>query len=463
MKQILIKNACIVSMDKKIGIIPRGDILIEGTRIKSVGMDIDAPDAEIIQAENMIAAPGFVDGHRHNWQTLLKMIGVNFTMGDYVSGIKWTFGDVFDTDEIYLSEYLGALECLNAGTTTMCNFAHNNITPEHTDAQIKAMMDSGIRCVFAYAGSNFMWKEMPSTVPYDYEDCRRAHRKYCQSEDQLLTMAIGGRGPQNVPMELALEELNLAKELDVMCMLSIGEGLWASSCPNTVELLHKLNMVTDKLQFTHLNAISREEFQIIADTGASVVMCPEVELSMGFGWNSTLKCLDKQILPGISSDTPPSVSCDMISQMKTTLITARNQVHLENIRKRQLNSPMVINAEDVLRYATVGGAGAVGMKHKIGTLEEGKEADIILVSTENVQMWPVNGAVNALVEYASPESVDTVIVGGKIVKKDKKLVGIDMKGLRTKVERTRNELFEKCGVPADGFWKPEFYEPDFEV
>ena len=144
MSRKLIKNATIVTMDPIKQIIPKGDILIEGKIIREIAPSIKADDAEIINAEGMIVAPGFVDGHRHNWQSLIKMVCVNWTMSEYVSGIKWALGDSWTPEEIHLSEYIGALSCLDAGTTTMANFAHNTISPEHTDAMIEAMLKSGM-------------------------------------------------------------------------------------------------------------------------------------------------------------------------------------------------------------------------------------------------------------------------------------------------------------------------------
>lgn len=463
MSRKLIKNATIVTMDPIKQIIPKGDILIEGKIIREIAPSIKADDAEIINAEGMIVAPGFVDGHHHNWQSLIKMVCVNWTMSEYVSGIKWALGDSWTPEEIHLSEYIGALSCLDAGTTTMANFAHNTISPEHTDAMIEAMLKSGIRCVFGYSGTNVMWKEMPSVTPYDYADARRAAKKYCSSQDQLLTMAIGGRGPQNVTMDMALEEIALAKDLGIMTWLSVGEGLWCASCPDSVRQLHLKGVVDESIQFTHLNANSPEEFKIIADTGAKVVMCPEVELSMGFGWNSTRKCIDAGILPGISTDTPPSVCSDLFTQMKTTLISVRNQMHLEEIANREISLSMPVNTYDVLNYATMGGARAVNMDRKIGSLTVGKEADIIFINTDSIQMIPMNGAINAIVEYATPADVDTVMVAGNIVKQHGKLVGVDMTALKRKAEKFREDYFKKCNVPYDGLWMPKPYIPDFEI
>lgn len=463
MERKLIKNATIVPMDSPTRIIPKGDILIEGKIIREIAPEIHADDALVIDAANMIVAPGFVDGHRHNWQSLLKMICVNWTMSGYVSGIKWTLGDSWTPEELYFSEYLGALDCLNAGTTTMGNFAHNTISPEHTDAMIEAMMNAGIRCVFGYSGTNAMWKEMPSVTPYDFADARRAHDKYFSSTDQLVTMAIGGRGPQNVTMEMALEEINFAKELGIMSFLSVGEGLWCSSCPDAVRQLHQQGVVDENVQFTHLNANSPEEFKILADTGAKVVMCPEVELSMGFGWNSTYKCRDVGIIPGISTDTPPSVCSDLFAQMRATLISARNQSHLQDIQNRKLSVDMPIATYDVLQFATVGGARSLNLDRKIGTLEAGKEADLIMIRTDDIHMFPMNGAINAIVEYASAADVDTVMVAGNIVKQNGKLLHVDMNALRDKAYKFRDQYFEKCGAPHDGLWTPEAFVPDFEI
>ena len=149
-RTLLIKNAAIVTMDGKLTEHLQGDILVEGDRISQIGANIEAHDAAVVDTSGMIAVPRFVDSHRHLWEGLLRNALPDGTLMDYFQTVNQRFGPTYTPADVYAGTLISALGALNAGVTTVLDWAHIQNSPEHTDASIKALRDSGVRGVFAF-------------------------------------------------------------------------------------------------------------------------------------------------------------------------------------------------------------------------------------------------------------------------------------------------------------------------
>ena len=200
MSKKLIKNATIISVDPEIGDITNGDILIDGSKIAKIGKNISAGDAEIIDATNCIAIPGFVDSHRHTWESLLRNAGPDWTLAQYFTAVRTVMGAIYTPEDMHMANLLGALDSLDAGTTTVFDWSHNNNSPDHADAAIQGLRESGIRSVFGYGNSTAEWN-LPSDLTSNYDDIRRVRRDVLSSDDALVTMATAPRGPQFTSIE----------------------------------------------------------------------------------------------------------------------------------------------------------------------------------------------------------------------------------------------------------------------
>ena len=144
MKKILLKGGCLVTMDKTIGQLNIGDLLIENNKIIDVAAQINTEKAK------MIVMPGLIDSHIHTWQTGIRGIAGDWTMGQYLRGMHANLATGFKPDDIYLGNLAGALTQMNSGVTTLFDWSHNNPTPDHTDAAIDGLLESGIRAVFGH-------------------------------------------------------------------------------------------------------------------------------------------------------------------------------------------------------------------------------------------------------------------------------------------------------------------------
>ena len=454
MTTTLISNATILSIDPAIGEIQRGDILIKDDKIAEVGVGIDAQADETIDAKGMIAVPGFVDTHRHTWQSLLRSTGADWTLAQYFAGVRGVMGDVYTADDMYIGNKLGALEALDAGITTLYDWSHNNNSPDHSDAAVQGLKDAGLRAVFGYGNSNAEWVPV-SDKRTNFDDVKRVREEHFSSDDGLVTMAFAARGPQYATMAATEEDFRKARELGLPITVHVGDGLWGMNKP--LVQLNDHGLLADDTVYVHCTTLHDEDFKLMADTGGAASISPELELHMGHGFPATLKLLGVGIRPSISIDVVTSIGGDMFGAMRALLAGTRAVVNNAALEAKETVDTLPLMTRDVLEFATLDGANASKLGHKTGSLTPGKQADIVLIGTDSLNMFPINHAPGAVVEAAHIGNVDTVFVAGKVMKRNGKLIGVDLKALRARVEQARDDLFARAGVPTDGSWLPKPY------
>lgn len=437
--QYLLKGGVVISVDPTIGQLDRGDVLVDDGRIVEVAPEIDAPHAEIIDATDHLVLPGFVDTHRHTWQAPVRHLGSDWSLSQYLVGIHFGLSRHFRPEDTYAGNFLGALEALDSGITTMLDWAHNCDTPAHADAAIEGLRDAGLRAVFAHGGGARMWA-VPSELPHD-RDVLRIQEQYFSSDDQLLTLAFAARGPQFAP---AVTEVDwaLARELGTRITVHVGDGEWGKTRP--VAWMNDRGMLSDKVTYVHCNTIADDEIQMIVDTGGTASVAADIETQMGHGWPATGRLLAAGLRPSLSIDVCVSNGGDMFHAMKTTIAVQRA---LDNAAQEHPGEQAGIDlsCQDVLEFATIEGARANGLDHKVGSLTPGKDADIILVRTDSLGMSPLNNPVAALVYSGHAGMVDTVLVRGRVVKRDGVLTDVDAARARRLGEATRDYLMS-CTV-----------------
>jgi len=457
MARKLIRNATVISVDPKIGDLHRGDILIDGSKIAAVAPSIAADGAEIIDGTNKIAIPGFVDTHRHTWEALLRATGPDWSLGQYFTGVRVVMGGLYTPDDNYVANLLGALEALDAGFTTLYDWSHNNNSPEHADAAVKGLRDSGIRAVFGYGNANAEWFP-PSEKPTDYADVRRVRKEHFPSDDGLVTMALAARGPQFTTLDITEADFKTARDLGIRITVHVGDGLWGMSKP--LIQMKSRGLLKDDTTYVHCNTIGDDEFRLIADSGGTTSISPELEMQMGHGLPTALRMLDVGIRPSISTDVVTTVPADMFGAMRALLAGTRLMVHMKALGEKRMVEPLPLSSRDTLEFATLQGAKAAGLDHKAGSLTPGKQADIVLINTDALSLIPVNNPVSAVVEFAHIGNVDSVFVAGEAKKRNGKMVGVDFTSFRKRVDAARDALFERAGAPTDGSWIVKPYQEE---
>ena len=438
-RPLLIKGGCVLTLDRGLGDFDQADVLIEGSKISAVRPDISVPNAEVIDASNAIVMPGFIDTHRHMWQGFLRNVLPDGSLQDYRDVIQRTFAPKFTPEDAYIADLLSALGAIETGVTTILDWSHIQNTPEHTDACIKALAESGTRAVFAYGNaqnaSGRFWEETRSKFP---DDIARLRKQYFSSDDQLLTLFLAA--PSGAP-ELILPSFKAAR--DVGARITIHVGVGAGGRSGLLEKLNAEKALRSDTTYIHCCSLNDTEWKLIADTGGTISIAGYVEMLMGHGNPPVQKALDNGIRPSLSVDVETSVPNDFFQQMRTVFSLQKNEVWARQLAGDK-NPPAFLKVRDVLEFATIEGARANGLERKVGTLTPGKEADIILLRTDRLNVMPMNNAVGAVVTSMGPQNVDTVLIGGKVMKRNGQMVGIDF----DRLTRLGNEARERAMVNA---------------
>src|SRR5262245_20863925 len=312
----LIRGGHVLSVDPGIGNLPSGDVLIEGDTIAAVQPQIDA-DAEVIDASGFIVIPGFVDTHRHTWEASIRGCAPNATLDDYFVEVLDTFAPLYRAEDVYASNVAGSLECLNAGITTLVDWSHINNTPEHPDAGIQGLQETGIRAQYAYGSANTSlekyWFFSAEAIPGD--DVRRVRETYFSSDSGLLTMGLATRGPGFTQDQVVQAEWGLARELGIPVTVHVGMGRMAGRFA-MVEQLDRLGLLGPDTTFIHCCYFSEHEWQRVKETGGMISVAPQVELQMGHGWPPVNKARQFGLRPSLSIDVVTTVPGDMFTQIR---------------------------------------------------------------------------------------------------------------------------------------------------
>jgi len=449
-RRTLLRGGCIISGDPGVGELRRGDLLIQGDTIEAIAPQLAVDDAEVIDASGMVVMPGFVDSHRHTWQSLLRAVGTDWTLGQYYTGMRLVMGPLYTPADMRLANYLGALECLNAGITTLFDWCHNNNTPDHADAAIAGLREAGIRAVWAYGNGNDEWIP-PNDKPMRLQDVARVRKQFFASEDQLMRMAFAARGPEFTPLAMAEQEFRFARDLGLPVSVHVGVGRWCIDRP--VSRLHERGLLYPGSNYVHCCTLSDDELKLIVDSGGSTSLAPDTALNEGFGDPPTLRLLALGHQPSLAVDVVSSAPGDMFAAMRLLLSTARGTEARRALQEQRDFDPIPLTSKQVFGFATDAGARACGFPNA-GTLAPGKAADVVLLDTRAINMMPLNYSYGNIVESAHPGNVDTVFVAGRVVKRDGRLVGVDLGTLANQVDAARDRLFMAAGLSPEQHWMP---------
>jgi len=435
----LIRGGHVLTVDPALGDLPNGDVLIEDDRIVAVQPEISA-DAEVVDATGFIVIPGFIDSHRHTWEAAIRGVAPNATLDDYFVEILDTFAPHYRPEDVYNSNLAGALECLNAGITTLVDWSHINNTPEHPDAGIRGLQESGIRAQYAYGSANTSladyWFESKIAIPGD--DVRRVRDTYFSSDQGLLTMALATRGPGFCQDDVVRSEWALARELGLPMTVHVGMGRLAGRF-GMIKLLDNLGLLGPDTTYVHCCYFSEEEWRLVADSGGTVSVAPQVELQMGHGWPPVMKAVEYGLRPSFSIDVVTTVPGDMFTQIRAAFGAERARTNAIAWQANEPVPPTMLTAKQMLEMATINGAHVAGLEGRTGSLIPGKKADIVLLDARSVNMVPVIDATTAVTLCADVSNVDTVFVDGVVRKRGGKLVA-DTERARQLVESSRDYL-----------------------
>jgi cytosine/adenosine deaminase-related metal-dependent hydrolase/ribose/xylose/arabinose/galactoside ABC-type transport system permease subunit len=434
----LIRGGTVLSMDPALGDLPSGDVLIEGEKILAVGPDLSNGEVEVIDAEGMIVMPGFVDSHRHIWEGLLRNIGTDVPLEgrtSYISFVLHKLAPAFRPEDAYVGNLVSALGAIDAGITTLLDWSHIQDSPAHTDAVIQALDDSGLRAVFAYGFP--WWGKWEERQPSWFV---RAATEHFSSKDQKLTLALAAPGPEFTDFEITRDHWKLARETDARITTHVGVGSYGQD--GKLQEFGEAGLLGADTTYIHCTTLNDTEIEMIVDTGGTVSLASPVEMMMGHGMPPIQKFLDRGLRPSLSVDVETNVPADLFNQMRSVLGLQRAIATAEG------KTP--VSTREVLGYATVEGAKANGLETKVGTLTPGKQADVILLRTDRMNVTPLNDPATAVVAGMDTGNVDTVLIGGRVMKRHGQLLHVDWPALRDKAAESRDFVIDKSGFKLPG-------------
>ncbi len=409
---LLIRGGVIVDTDPIPAVTGHTDLLVEDGVIAAVGTGLpEPPGATVIDATGRIVLPGFVDTHRHTWQAGIRSITPDISFAGYLTRVLGELAPRHRPEDVYAATLAGALECLDAGITTLVDWSHIQRTPAHTEAAIGALRSSGVRAVFGYC---YGGDGGPDGVT---AEGRRVHREHFGANaGPLLSMAVAALGPEIAPVEVALAEWRLARDLDLPLTVHMG-GHGTASAARGLAFLRDNGLLGPRTTFVHPNHYGDDDLARIAGSGGTASVSPVIEAELGIGHPATGRARAAGLPTALGADTVTSGPGDMFSLMRAAYILER---------ARPGGAGMGFTTRDALRMATIEGAEVAGLADLTGSLRPGKQADLILLRTDTLAMAPVHDPVGAVVLSAGPDSVDTVLVAGRVVKRGGRLLHHDV-------------------------------------
>ncbi|BDH12497.1 amidohydrolase family protein [Streptomyces hygroscopicus] len=411
----LLTGGRVLSMDPAIGELPSADILVEDGRIAAVRPDIDATEVgERIDARGCLVLPGFVDTHRHMWQAVLRGSGADQTLDEYFATVLHTLAPRLSADDLHTGNLLSALGALDAGVTTVQDISNvAKPTEEYTDALLDALADSGLRSVFAYGHGTA-------------QDARRVRTRRLHAKDSLVTMALNAEAGSE---ETIRRGWALARELDLPTALHVRGG-------RPVSRLHRLGVLRPGTVFIHGTGMEDGELRMIHDSGGALSVAPAIEMTMGHGLPPFAAAAAAGLLPSLSVDVEVAAPSDMFTQMRAAFQIGR----FAALQGHAGPEAPLLTAREVLEFATLGGAGALGMADTIGSLTPGKQADLLVLRTDRPGVAPVYDATAAVVSSMDRADVDTVMVAGRVVKREGRLQYAGLPRLLARAQDVRDRL-----------------------
>lgn len=448
-QRIVVRGGHLLSMDPQIGELRQGDVLIEDGVIAAVRPSLGEVDAEVIDASGHIVAPGLIDTHRHTWQTQLRALCTDWTLTDYLFGVRFSVSPAYTPDDVHLGNFLGAVDALESGVTTILDFSHCNNTPDHADAAVTGLLDAGIRAVFGYG----FFESSPMAPPHftthaaRLRDFARIADTYFSSADGLVRLGVALTEVGVIPLSATAAEVAAARERSALQVTHTG-CVW--SLPNGITELDAAGLIGPDQVHVHCNTLTEDEWRILARNDAKVSISVETELNMGMGRPAFAACERHSIAPTLSCDIISLNSGDLFAQLRQGLGFKRwadsEAMNLSGEDPERVST----TALEALRWSTVNAAQAIGLGDRIGSLTPGKQADVIVVGGAGTSQHPIVDAAGTLVFQTTTRDVRTVLVAGRAVKRDGVMTGVELPPLLSRAETSADNVLARvrAAVPA---------------
>jgi cytosine/adenosine deaminase-related metal-dependent hydrolase len=401
--------------------------LVTGDTLTDIAPHIHADDAAVVDAAGHIIIPGLINAHMHTWQTALRGLAANWTLLEYFQKMHAGLATVFAPQDLHIATFVGALNQLNCGTTTLADWCHNNPTPAHNDAAIAGLRESGIRAAFFHGtakpdpkpGQTPFWE-----VPHPRAEIERLLQAH--QGQPLVSVQAAVLGPHYSTLDVAMHDFAMAKDLGLIASMHQGGG--PARTPDGWEKLEAAGLLGDHINIVHGHALSDAQLKRFCELGMSFSAAAESEMSQGHGHPITGRLRAVGRAPSLGVDLESVLSGDMLTQARVALGIQRS---LDNFAYREAHGSIpptsTITTREALAWVTIEGARMLKASHRIGSLAAGKQADLVMIRATDLNMQPVHDAVNSVVMHTSLANIDSVMVAGQWKKRHGQLVGVNLK------------------------------------
>lgn len=431
-QHVLLRRGHVMTLDRSIGDIEGGDVLLADDRIAAIGRDLPCPEGtEVIDASGTIVMPGLVNAHIHTWQLGLRGIGSDWVSSrDYYTNIHSGMAKLYGPEDNRVANLLGALVEKNGGTRTIFDWCHNLRDPEMTDASIDGLEESGIRAVFGHGtakpppepGEKPHWE-----VPHPREEIRRLRTGRLSADERLVTLAMAILGPDDCTYEVTRENIRMAREFGIISSAHTWGREGKRFVPDGMWRLQKEGLLGPDHNVSHGNNFEDDELHMILDAGCTISATPMTEMFNNDRVALLGRVTARGAMPSLGTDVDPYFNSSMLS------VTRHAFQHQREIDNRELaargawpsKTQHATTTRKALEWATIGGAKALRLDHRIGTLAPGKQADVILVRHDGLTAFPAlpgGDPAHVVVTHAEQADVDSVFIAGRPVKRDGKLL-----------------------------------------
>ncbi|GAS98335.1 amidohydrolase [Mycolicibacterium canariasense] len=447
------RHGCVVTMNPVFGNLADTDVLVEEDRITAVGRGLDAGDATEIDARGCILTPGFVDTHRHLWQTAVRGIFADWSTLQYMVGIRLHIAPFVTAEDTYAATYAGSLECLNNGVTTVLGYEHNVNTPDHAFAGAQAMVDAGVRGVYG------LGLGQAPLAPRVFSETEQYRALLTQLNDGILARGKSlvrlGVAPVELfmaPIDVVIQQFRLAREYGAQLTLhsnAVRNGV------GEIQMLEDAGLLGADTVFVHGNTSTDREYQLVRDRGAAICAGVEVEIGMALGEPTLRKQRKFGLAPTLGVDSVGCCGGGIIGQARLGMQTARLADAAEELSRGENPASLSVTSREALEWATINGAKALGLQDRIGSIEVGKDADLVLFRATSPDMagWIEDCPEAAVITQSSAADIDTVMVAGTLVKRGRALLADAWPRQLEALNRTKRRLAKQTRQP-DGTFIP---------
>ena len=428
MEKILIKNGLVLTMASEKPDIVQKDILIKGRVISQVGSNLPEHKVnKIIDASNKVVMPGFINCHNHAAMSLLRGYSDDLRLMEWLSQKMWPAEDRLSSEDVYWGTMLASAEMIRSGTTTFADMYF------FMDDVARAVKDSGMRASLC-RGVTFLDDDVETRL----KETRDLIVKWQGKADGRITTMVGPHGPHTCPPDKLKLVMELAKEFNSAIHIHLAETkeevdqIFAEYRKTPTQYLADLNFFDDfHVLLAHAVNLSKDDLQILKGIKGGISHNPVSNQKSGCGITPVTELRELGVTVALGTDGAGSATTlDMFEEIKAAAW----------IQKNRLFDPTALTAYQVLQMATIEGAKVLGLEQKIGTIEVGKKADLIIVDLEKPHLYPQHDICALLAYSANGADVDTTIINGKIVMENRKLSTINEREVLDKAQEIAHRI-----------------------